>query len=273
MDIWRTIKFNLNQILAIVEKHIRIKLRFKLNLFMGYFQPLIQILLPLIIMNAIFDLNEEFGPWNRETYIIYVFIGYTVILFRNIINYMPGEFVQEKYWKTLSALMVAPFNKFNLLFGIMIAHLLIVFIPFVIFLCICVILFPISVVTLIFVLLLAFAILIIFSGIALIVGVFAISKENVRKILTTALGLIFFVSCASYPYEIFPPYLQSLISINPIYYIIDILRLSWIENDIIFTVTNHPIHFLIILSLLISLPTIGILMFNYIFKKYGIVGY
>ena len=104
-------------------------------------------------------------------------------------------------------------------------------------------------------------------------GVFAISKENVWKFLSFAMNLIFWASCITYPFEFFPDLIQDIINLNPLYYIFDILRLIWIENNFIITLTTHSLHFYILISLAIVIPLIGVNIFNKIYKKYGIVGY
>lgn len=273
MITWKQIKNNFRQIFAIAEKNFTMTLRYKVSLIMGYITPIIQLIFPIIIMSKLFSLQENFGPWTNENYLIYLFIGYNILLLYGIVSKISGSLSVEKYWATLQALMIAPFNRLNLFFGYIVSHLIQICVPFTVFLILCYIFFPISFVTMIIIIGMILSILLIFAGISLIIGIFTISNENIARILTFILSFILSFSCISYPYEIFPPFIQFLVNFNPLYYIIDIIRLVWIEDNIYLTLITHPIHFIIFISFGILLPIAGIMMFNYIFKKYGIVGY
>lgn len=264
---------NLSQILAITEKNIRLQLRFKLNLIFSFITPVISLFIPLIVMGKIFTFSEQFGSWNEQNFIVYQFIAYNIYLLRGIINKFPYDFRQEKFWYTLQSLIIAPFNRFYLLFGILFSYLTLTFVPFAIFFILCYIFYPISIITFFFVIIIYFLITLIFCGMGLILGIFAISKENLWSILTFGIVIIFWFSCVSYPFELFPNFIQDIINLNPLYYIIDILRLTWIEDNIITSINLHFFNFLILIGLAISFPIIGVYIFNLVYKKYGIVGY
>ncbi len=97
--------------------------------------------------------------------------------------------------KTLHALMIASFNKVHLLFGIFLSHLIIITIPFVVFILLTYIIAPISIFTIVFIIIIYLLIDLIFSGIGLSFGVFAISKENYWHIFSIGLTLLFYASC------------------------------------------------------------------------------
>ena len=107
----------------------------------------------------------------------------------------------------------------------------------------------------------------------IIIGIFAISKENYWHLLEFGLIIVFWFSCISYPFELFPELIQNVINLNPLYYIFDFLRLVWIEDNIGQSILLHPHNFLILIGLAVALPSIGVFIFNKIYKKYGIVGY
>ena len=75
------------------------------------------------------------------------------------------------------------------------------------------------------------------------------------------------------PFEFYPGYFRSVIIYNPLNYIIDISRLVWVEDNILYTLSAHPIHFILLIVGAISIPFISIYIFNYVFDKYGIQGY
>lgn len=269
----RVLKQRLSLVYAITEKEITLQLRFKFSLFLQFILPIIAIIMPLIIMGKIFSYNETFGTWNANNYIIYQFIAYHIALLRSLIHLFPYQFHQEKYWYTLQALIIAPFNRLYLLFGIFFSQIILILIPFSIVLGLSLFFYSISFSTFLFIIFLYFLVALIFSGIGIIIGIFAISKENYWHLLEFGLTIIFWFSCITYPFEIFPKIIQDLINLNPFYHIFDVLRLSWIENNLLFTISAHSYKFLLLLSSAILLPLVGVYIFNIIYKKYGIVGY
>jgi ABC-type polysaccharide/polyol phosphate export permease len=186
---------------------------------------------------------------------------------------IPKYLLREKYWKTLPALITAPFNRFYLLFGYILSEFIGILVPFTIFFIAMLIFFPITIPTIIVLILLFIGVGIIFSGLGLFIGVFAISNENFLYLFEFSARLIFWFSCVTYPFQLFPNVVQNFININPIYYLIDIIRLIWIENNFILTIYSHPLHILIFFTSLIIFPILCVLIFNIIFKKLGITGY
>jgi len=273
MITFKKIKENLSQIAAITEKDVKLSLRFKLPFIIHFITPLITIILPLIIMGKFLKFNPQFGPWTKDNYMVYPFIGYNIMLTSRIVHIFPFKFNLEKYWKTLSLTIIAPFNRFYLLLGIFLSHLILISIPFSIFFILCNIYYPISFLTALSIIMIYFLIAVIFSGFGLILGVFVVSNENFFGIISLMFTWVLWFSCISYPFEIFPELIQSIINLNPLYYIFDFLRLSWIENNIIISGTSHIYHLLILIILTIIIPFLGVYIFNFVYKKYGIVGY
>ncbi len=269
----KVIKNRLSKILALIEKNVKLNTRFKFAFIFSFITPIISILMPLIIFGQFFEFNPQFGPWNISNYLIFSFIAYNINLLKGIISEFPAQLRMEKFWKTLPALIIGPFNRYYLLFGIFFSHLILISIPFIFFFVIGFIYYPISFFTVIAILGTYFLIALIFSGLGLIMGVFAISNENVWRFLSFTINLIFWASCITYPFEFFPSLIQDFINLNPLYYIFDFLRLLWIENNFIITLTTHSLHFYVLISLTISIPLIGVKIFDKIYKKYGIVGY
>ena len=275
---FKVIRENLSQILAITEKNIKLRLRYKFTLVISYITTIISILTPLILMGNIFQFRNELGiggigSWTSNNFILYQFMAYNIMLLTGITNYFPGQLRNEKFWKTLPALIVCPFNRLNLLFGSFFSQLVLIFIPFVIFFVLGYIFIPVSLITIISVLILYFIIALIFSGIGIIFGVFAISNENIWKVLNFLLVFVFWFSCITYPFEIFPEFIQNIISLNPFYYIFDFLRLTWIQDMGLNLIVSFPLHFIVLISSTILFPIVGVFLFNYIYKKFGIKGY
>jgi len=266
-------KYNFSRIFTIAEKNVKVQMRFKFNLIYSIISPFLQIFLSLIILWKFFDMGARFGRWDETNYYVFLFIAYNIVLLLRITQDFPLEFRQEKFWKTLPALMIAPFNKVHLLFGIFLSHLIIIAIPFAIFFILTFIISPISLFTVIFIIILYLLIDLIFSGIGLFLAVFAMSEENYWRIFSICFQIIFYISCITYPFEVFPSFFQSFILLNPFYYIFDILRITWIDNNVSFTIMNNPMHFVILIGMTIIIPIISIYVFKMVYHKFGIIGY
>lgn len=229
--------------------------------------------MPMIIMSKFFAYSHEFGTWTADNLFLFQLLAFNVYLLIEIIYNYGNIIFREKFWNTLPLLVISPINRFNILLSIFLTRLIIIAIPFTILFILCYLISPISLITIFSIIILYFLIAIIFSGVGLILAILIISKESIFKALEFAILFTFIISCITYPYEIFPTSIQIIINLNPFYYIFDILRLVWIENNLIISITSHPIHFIILIISSLSFPWIGIYIFNYIFKKYGIVGY
>ncbi len=277
MKKWKSIKRYIRQISAIIEKDLALNLRVKINFFTKLLNPMIQLLVLVFIFGIIFNIKEGFsmGYWNAANYILFLLIAYSLQFSKSILGKYDSLFTSEKYWKTLSAIMVAPINRFTLLTGVLISEFILTSIPFFILITIAYILFPIPLLFLFLTLLIFLSIYIIFAGMGLIVGVFQISNEKLIHISQLALRFIFLFSCTNYPKEIFPEIIQDIVVLNPFYYLFDLLRLTWYlginYDDAISYIT--PTHIIMLLVLTIISPVISIYFFDRVYKKYGITGY
>ncbi len=267
------IRYNFSRIFTIAEKNVKVQLRFKFNLIYSIIFPFLPIIMSIIVLMRFFTSGITLGLWDDTNYLIFLFTAFNIELLRRIVSNFPIEFRQEKFWKTLPALMIAPFNKIHLLLGIFLSHLIIIAIPFVVFLLLTYLISPIAPITIIFIIFIYLLIDLIFSGIGLFLSVFAISEENYWRIFSIGLQLVFYISCITYPFEVFPEVLQPIILLNPFYYIFDILRITWLENNILLTITTHPFQFTILIGMAIFVPIISIYVFNKVYDKFGIVGY
>ncbi len=268
------IKANISQIFAVAEKNVKLESRLKIRLiFQSIIQPILAVILPLIIMGKIFTLAAEFGAWNSENFIVFQFTAYQMLLLYRIIARIQGGIAREKGQNTLTLLVIAPFRRINLLFGIFISHLILISIPFMFFFILCYILYPVSLVTLFFIFFTYFLISLFFSGIGLVFGIFIISKPYLVTFVSVPLTFLLMFSCLTMPFEFFPESFQNIARLNPFYYLFNIARYIWIEDNIIISITTHPFTLLIVLSLAISSPLIGIKFFNYFFDKYGVIIY
>lgn len=259
--------------IAIAEKDTLMLFRFKYGVILSFITPLISILIPIIVFGKVFEYTSNFGSWIPENYMLFIFTGYCILILRRMMQTIPTNLRQEKFWKTLPALMIAPFNRYYLLFGAFLSEFIMFLIPFILFLVILLIFFPISIFTLLTIILSFIAISLVFAGIGLILGVFVITNENIWGVLKVVISLVLWISCITYPFELFPEVIQNIINLNPIYYVIDTIRLLWLEDNLILTLSLHPFHIFILIASTIIFPVLGVYIFNFTYKKLGITGY
>ena len=253
-----------------MEKNIRIQLRYKLRFFLSLLMPIVGVFLPLIIMGEIFTLTDNFGPWNGSNYIVYQFAAYMMFLLYGVITRIQGGIAQEKGLNTLTLLLIAPFRRINLFISIVFSHLLLISIPFIGFFIWCYILFPVSIFTVFFIFLVFLAVTMIFTGIGLFFAILTIVREQIISIFNVGLTILLMFSCFSLPFEFFPEFYQNIALINPFYYIFNIVRYIWIDDNIIISLTSNMITFIVVILLGIISPLLGYKMFNYYYNKYGI---
>ncbi len=272
MKIINKIKDELYQIRAVIEKELKLSTRYKLPVIMRFIGPILNLVLPLIILGQIFTFSDT-GDWDSQNFTVFVMITYQISIMAKIRNVYPGRFSSEKVWKTLHAIMIAPFNRRNLLFGLFFSYMIMIAIPFTIFFVISLLISPLSFISILFLFLFYFFIALIFSGVGLILGALAISKPSISPIVTLGLTILYMFSCLNYPFDFFPPRFQSLAVLNPLYYIFDFIRKIWLDNNIFLSIVTNPLHVLLIIGGAIFVPLIGLWIFNIIYNKYGVVGY
>lgn len=273
MQIIKKIKDDLNQIFAVIEKDLKLSTRFKLPIIMRFITPILNLILPLIILGQIFTFSENFGPWNSQNFALYVMTSYQINIMASVRNIFPSRFGTEKVWKTLYAIMIAPFNRRNLLFGMFFTYMIMNSIYFTIFFVISLFIMPISFITVLSLFIFYFFIALIFSGVGLFLGALAISKPSLTPIVTLGISISFIFSCLGYPFDFFPPHFQALVILDPFFYLFDFIRTIWLDDNIFLSIVTHPLHVFLIVGGAIILPLVGLWIFNIIYNKYGVVGY
>ena len=265
------------QTLAIVEKELYLRFRYKSTIVSQILNPLIQILILIFLFGIVFNIQAGYslGYWNANNYVLFILIAFCLQIFRPITEKYFQLFVVEKYWKTLSATLIAPINKFSLLLGQLISWVVLNSVGFIVVFVIALILFPINIFYFLLFLLAFICIWISFASIGLLMGVFGISNENFGNYFSVILRFIFLFTCINYPKEVFPQIFQSFVLLNPLYYIVDLLRLIWYYglNPTIAMTFITPIHIITFIISTILLPIASIAFFEYVYKRYGITGY
>ena len=81
-------------------------------------KSIIQItIFPFIIFNTLFSLNVDVfkGYYSKDNFVLFLLLGYVVHSFIFLLWHYKDLFYDEKTWKTLNAIMIAPIKKVNIL--------------------------------------------------------------------------------------------------------------------------------------------------------------
>ena len=269
MQIIKKIKDDLYQISAVIEKDLKLSIRFKLPLIMTFIMPILNLILPLIILGQIFTFSENnFGPWNDQNFALYIMTSYQISIMARVRNIFPSRFRVEKVWKTLHAIIIAPFNRRNLLFGMFIGYMIMNALIFTFFFIISFFIKPISIISVLFLFIFYFFIALIFSGVGLFLGALAISKPSLTPIVTLGISILYIFSCLNYPFDFFPPHFQAIVLLDPFFYLFDFIRAIWLDDNIFLSIVTRPFHVFLIVGGAIIVPIVGLWIFNIIYNKY-----
>ncbi len=263
---------NFNHIYAIAKKQIKLDLRFKYGYFFdALIVPLRWFVMFAIIYGGFFSEGADtLGMVERENFIQFLLLGSLAYsYFASGFSLFHSKFVQEKYWKTIQGILIAPFNKMDFILGMGLSELLrhVIITPFFL-----IILYALSPASLNSILLIIITILLMYFGvlgISLLQGVVYLINEDVLPLFSYLFWTWGIFSCFYYPIEALPAVFNPLVELNPIYHGLVIVREVWIYG----TVSNFLYHLEFVLSFAIIAPLVSIFIFNKVITKYGITGY
>jgi len=175
-----SIKKNIIQLYSLTIKDLKLHTRYKSEAIIESLAPLLSIFFPYIIFNTLFSLNSDVfgGYYSKSNFLLFILLGYCVSVLIFLLWYYKDLFYDEKIWKTLDAVMVAPVNKINILFSYMISGLIYKSVPVIIIFVLCVFLYPVSIIFLILTGIILISIAITFASMGFILGVFEIVNEG-----------------------------------------------------------------------------------------------
>ncbi len=264
------------QIVPLIIKDMKLKFRYKAKFLFAILVPFTSFIVPLLIFRTLFNTlgKKSFGIWTPENYIIFILTGIFIVALVKLLAVYGKSLLREKYWKTLPGIFLSPVNIYNLLISKLISELLIFVIPLGIIFILCFIIVKASLLTMLFVLIVYILAALFMASIGLAIGSFRMSIEGGYRVFFLIINVFLIFSCIKYPKEFFPENLQFLIVMNPFYYYWDLIRnilLFGFEN-VVFN-SNFFLHFIIIISLSAIAPVLSVTFFNYVYKKYGLIGY
>jgi len=268
---------NVIQIYSLTIKDLKLKLRYKLEFIIEFVSPLTALFFPWIIFNKLFNLeNNVFQTYySKDNFLLFLLLAYCVTSLLFLLWHYKDLFFDEKTWKTLNAIIIAPINKFNILIGYLLSGLISKLLPLMFIIALCYFLFPIPILTLFLVIFVVFCIAITFAGMGFILGVFEIVNEDISASLAVGISFISLISCLYYPITIFPEEFHFIIKLNPLYYYFDLLRLSWWSginsSEALEYITIN--HIVVVVVFTILTPLFASYLFLRIYNRYGTSGY
>jgi len=270
------LKENFYQIEALVIKDLKLQSRFKFKFIFTVVAPFTTFLVPLLVFRTLFKAigDESFGIWTPENYILFILTGIFITMLIRLLPAYGKSLLKEKYWKTLPGLFMCPMNIYNLLISKLISELVVFFLPLIIIIIMCFIIAEATLMTIIFVIIIYIVAAVFMASIGLTIGAFRMSLEGGYSVFFNITNFFLIFSCYKYPREFFPEIFNYLIVWNPFYYYWDLIRVILvfgIEN-VIFN-SYYTTHFVIVFTLSLIGPVLSVTFFNYVYKKYGIVGY
>lgn len=262
----------MNQVFAVAEKEIRLKLRWGKDYFLAVIvTPLLYLIPYFLIYHGIFALGSGgIGDLTPENYAVWLFLGtiYFTFVSRGFTSFEP-RFLSEKYWMTIQAIFLTPTNKYALLVGITIETFVETFVPLTIFTILSYIVLPTTIISLVGIIALLFVVLVASAGIGLLRGGIALINENFRSIIFYGIYFVLFFSCYSLPLEIIPESFQFLVLINPFYHGLLLTRSVWFNT----LGVELWVSFLYLIIFTIVTIIVAVWLFNKLIKRFGIKGY
>ncbi len=232
-----------------------------------------------------FYFNKDLITVNRYNYGAWILMGIIFFQFCNrmLIRY-ENVFVREKYWHTIEFTLLAPINRYSVLFGFVIQNIL-EQTAISIILAIVAFLYSPTLIPNIF---LIFIVLAFFSsgvaGLGILRGVIALSNENFMSLFGLLSFVFLFLSSYSIPIELFPLPIAMVIRINPLYMELALIRniwfypLTWFSDIFVNSLTLNffGINFFDIIYIvcfnLIAI-VLGMYFFDRIWERFGIHGF
>lgn len=259
-------------VLAILEKELKLELRFKFAfIFSALLDPLVNAFWFGLIYFGFFAAGAEgMGGVTKGDFIPFLALGSLANSFFAIgFGVFSNKLLQEKFWQTISAFLVAPVSRFHLLAGFGLLEFVRISFALLLFLGGCFLLKPVSGLVLFFVPLILVGLLLGSLGMGLLKGVFALTNENILPFFNVIYWGLGLVSCFYYPMDVLPKFMHPLVLANPIYHALTLIRHLWFG----YPIASVWVSSMWVLGFALLMPIIGVFFFNQLWKRFGLQGY
>ncbi|MFH1545363.1 MAG: ABC transporter permease, partial [archaeon] len=211
---------------------------------------------------------ESFAGINIYNYINFLLFGILVLAFFNIgTNIFTWKFREEKYWKTIEAIFIAPINYLSIIIGTGISEFIRLIPTMLLFLCMASFFIMPSVTAFILSITMLLMVFLISLSAGLIRGSVTLGSENYDAVFSYLFAAWTLLSCFIYPIGIIPAEFRLFILVNPVYQGVNFIRDMWINGII------HWDGFLYVLGFALLMPAVSVIIFKFAWKRLGIHGY
>lgn len=249
---------------------MQIQTRFRFNFLANTFVPA---LINLGLFSTVFFGFFKTGApstsgLDRTDFISFTLLGsMTATLFTNAFNAFQTRFQYEKYWQTAYAMLASPLSPWAILLGITFSEAIrFSFIAFP-FLVAAYILSPVSASVTLFTIVLLVLLYLMVSGFSLVRGALFLVNENLDPFFTYFVLGTAYMSCFYYPVSFVPSILQPFALINPVYFIVYLVRALWLNLPLV----NEYV--VAALAVAILSPAIGTYVYQKVWRNLDLTGY
>jgi len=261
----------IDEVIAITKKEFKISIRFKASYLLNTFVNPVLSIIPLFIIYYGFlhyGGAEGLGGIDLTNYIVFLVFGVIgQAFFYNGINTFADKFKEEKYWKTIESLFIAPITYLSLIAGVGINISLKLFPMLFIFILIASVNSFASIGNILLIVSMTLVMLLFCLGVGLIFGALTLFSENFYPPFRYFFAGWTLLSCFAYPIEVIPEALRFLVVFNPVYQAVTFSRVLWIHNIVLW----KSFAFVAILALI--MPVIAVYVFKIAWKRMEIQGY
>ncbi|MEW6295833.1 MAG: ABC transporter permease [Candidatus Diapherotrites archaeon] len=259
------------EVFAIMVKELRLAIRFKLGYFLSNLvNPVIGMIPVFLIYYGFLHYSgaQNFADIGLNNYINFLVFGILAHAFFAVgVTTFSARFKEEKYWKTIEAIFVAPINYVSIIIGAGLSELLRLTPTMFLFLGIASIFISPTLITFVLVIIILLLMFLLCLSVGLINGSIGLSNENYDPLFNYFFAGWSLISCFIYPIGIVPKEFQFIILVNPVYHAVNFIRVAWINNVLLWDSLIYLIGFALIM------PIIAVTVFKFAWKRLGVHGY
>jgi len=260
----------IRQALAYASEDISQQVRFKVGFLANTFIPgFINLSLFATIFFGFFKSGApSSGGLTQTNFVAFTIIGTLAsTLFTQGLSGIQGRFTLEKYWQTALAILASPMSPWALLLGVGLADMVRFGTVTLVFIAAAFLLFPVGPGVVVLTIPLLALLYIVVSGFSLIRGALFLVNENYDPFFSYLILGTAYVSCFYYPFNFLPSFFQPLALVNPIYFVVYLLRALWLGLP-----TNLD-YLLVSLITAVASPLLGTYVFRRVWRNLDLTGY
>lgn len=256
---------------AITVKELKLAIRFKAGYFLfNLVNPVLSMIPLLLIYYGFFHYSgaESFAEVNAFNYINFLLFGILALAFFNVgTTVFQRRLMEEKYWKTIEAIFIAPINYLSIIVGTGLSELIRLIPTMLLFLFMASFFIMPSPLTFILTIITLLLVFLTCLGAGLIRGSIGLGSENYDAIFSYLFAGWILISCFIYPIGIIPSEFRFIILANPVYQGLYFIRDIWINGII------HWHGFLYVLGFALLMPAVAVIIFKFAWRRLGVHGY